>query len=88
MTLAELLAEAKRLDEAIAVHLPGAAKHDLCMERERLAMLFFPRLVRVAEAALSVREALAALDYRRTTGAHLKRALAAFDAEVAGAKDV
>lgn len=85
MTLAELLAEAKRLDEAIAVHLPGAAKHDLCMERERLARRSFPRLVRVAEAARALRDRLASelnLEY----GLQPKdiKEVAAFDAEAKG----
>jgi hypothetical protein len=43
-----------------------------------------PTLLAVARAAVEMREAFEALDYSRTTGKRLLKAIAAFDAAVRG----
>ena len=60
MTLDEVLKEARRLDEAIVVCIPGAAKAELWRKKRGFERAHFDRLLRVAEAAVSL---FAALDY-------------------------
>lgn len=79
-TLREVIAEGRRLDEAIAVHLPGSIKADLINERDRFARRHYARLLRVAEAAVEMREAMGEHHCPVPGTARLLRAMDAFDA--------
>lgn len=87
MTLAELIAEAGRLDEAVQsaidMRMPTVAD-DAIARKDSFYIEHGPRLVRVAEAAMDIREEYVGIEDGLPW--LMRQKLAAFDAEVRGEK--
>ena len=87
MTLAELLAEAKRLDEAATFEGCEVVSWEEMADAHARIESFYaehgPRLLAVAEAGAKMRKTLDVLEYTRTSP-RLSADVAAFDAAASG----